>query len=62
MAMVDEIERLGQQVEQDDMSREDAIQRLVEYTELGLTHRGAADLLGDWRNARRRYETAFGQR
>ncbi len=40
------------------MDRGAAVQRIVEYSDGGLTRRGAEDLLDNWATARGRYQQA----
>lgn len=54
-----ETEILGELMEGRVISKDEATQRLTEYSDGGLTRRGAADLLGDWRNVRARYERSL---
>lgn len=61
MVLVDLVEQLGQQVENGTISRDDAAQRIVEYSEGGLTKHGALDMLARWRSARGTYSDVEGQ-
>lgn len=59
MALIDQIEMLGQSVSDGYMSEADAAQLLQEYSDGGLTKTGATDLIRTHRTARRRYEGVF---
>ena len=56
MTLVDEVERLGAAVESGELVREDAVQRLLECSDGGLTRLSAASLIDSWSTARARYQ------
>lgn len=55
MSLVSQIEELGAAVDGGLLNRGDAVQRLVEYSEGGLTHCGAAEQIRNWQTSRARY-------
>lgn len=55
-ATVNQLEAYGRAVEECLLPRGDAIADIVRLSEGGLTARGAADLLDNWRSTRARYE------
>lgn len=59
MSLVDLIEQLGRAVDAGTMRVEDATQRLVEFSEAGLTHRGARDALNRHGTIRSDYRRIF---
>jgi hypothetical protein len=59
MSLVDEIERLGRDVDNGTITRDAAVQQLLECSDGGLTRASAADLIDNWRTARGRYTSVF---
>ena len=59
MSLVDLIEQLGEAIDAGTMHADDATQRLVEFSEAGLTHRGARDALNRHRTIRSEYGRIF---
>lgn len=59
MSLVDYIEELGEQVESGTLDKDTAVQRLVEFSEGGLTKLGAEDSLANWRTRRQEYTAIF---
>lgn len=59
MSLVREIERLGAHVAYGDLTQADAVQRVMEYSDGGLTRLGAADLMASPAQARGRYDRVF---
>lgn len=59
MTLVDEVERLGQAVENGTLGRDAAVRQLLQCSDGGLTCVSAADLIGNWRTARARYTQVF---
>ncbi|MCH5585931.1 hypothetical protein MK805_13370 [Shimazuella sp. AN120528] len=59
MALIDEIERLGQLSKTGEISKDKATQLLVEYSKGGLTHLGALDSIQNWRTCRPKYKDIF---
>lgn len=57
--LLDQIESLGEAVDDGLISRDEAITSLAEWSEGGLTRLGAADLIDDWKRARIRYARAL---
>lgn len=60
MALIDEIERLGAAWEAG-MPKDQAVQLLMEYSDGGLTRRGAQDSIENWRTGRAEYQRVFDQ-
>lgn len=59
MSLVDQIEELGAAVDAGLLAFADATHRLVEYSDGGLTRRGAESQLETWQFARARYADEF---
>jgi hypothetical protein len=52
-------EALGQSVSQGLITREAAIQELVEFSDGGITRVGAADMIDNWQGVRGKYVKAM---
>lgn len=52
-------EALGQSVNEGLITREAAIQELVEFSDGGITRVGAADMIDNWQGVRAKYSKAF---
>lgn len=59
MALIHEIERLGRAVDAGEMTRDTAVQALVEAGGGGLTLVGAGGILDNWQNQRAAYQAEF---
>lgn len=56
MAQIDDIEFYGRAVNAGEMTRDEAVTKLVAASHGGLTRLSAEDLITNWQNTRRRYE------
>ncbi|PPS89602.1 hypothetical protein [Streptomyces sp. MH60] len=56
MALINDIEFYGRAVDAEELSPEEAARQLADSSRGGLTPRGAAQILADWRGALERYE------
>ncbi|GAA3267810.1 hypothetical protein [Streptomyces lavendulae] len=61
MPLIDEIEFYGRAIEAREMTREQAVQLLVEASAGGLTELGARTSIDGWRTVRADYAEAFDQ-
>jgi hypothetical protein len=59
VGLIDLIEFLGSSVDDGLMPVDEAVQRLVEFSERGLTHRGARDSLAKHQTVRANYDRTF---
>lgn len=59
MALINDIETLGQAVNAGEMTRDDAAQALVDASSGGLTLVGAGSILDNWQGRRNEYAREF---
>lgn len=58
-ATINQLEAYGRAVEEGLLPRDKAISDVVCLSEGGLTERGAADLIDNWRTAQARYDAVW---
>ncbi len=60
-SLADAIEYYGEKAEKGEMSREEAVQKLLEFSDGGLARKGAEADIDNWRTRRKDYQDLFDQ-